>query len=34
VPDKFTALTPGLHRYLVAHSGPPDPLLERLVAET
>jgi len=34
VPDKFTALTPELHRYLVAHSGPPDPLLERLVAET
>ncbi len=34
MPDKFTALTPELHRYLVAHSGPPDPLLERLVAET
>lgn len=34
MPDKFTALTPELHRYLVAHSGPPDELLERLAAET
>jgi caffeoyl-CoA O-methyltransferase len=34
VPDKFTALTPELHRYLVAHSGPPDEVLERLAAET
>jgi caffeoyl-CoA O-methyltransferase len=34
VPDKFTALTPTLHDYLVAHSGPPDELLERLAAET
>jgi caffeoyl-CoA O-methyltransferase len=34
VPDKFTALTPELHSYLVAHSGPPDELLERLAADT
>jgi caffeoyl-CoA O-methyltransferase len=34
VPDKFTALTPELHAYLVAHSGPPDELLDRLAAET
>jgi caffeoyl-CoA O-methyltransferase len=34
VPDKYTALTPELHRYLVAHSAPPDPVLERLAAET
>ena len=34
MPDKFTALTPALHDYLVAHSGPPDELLERLAAET
>jgi caffeoyl-CoA O-methyltransferase len=34
VPEKYTALTPELHRYLVAHSGPPDPVLERLAAET
>jgi caffeoyl-CoA O-methyltransferase len=34
VPEKFTALTPALHRYLVAHSGPPDELLDRLAAET
>jgi caffeoyl-CoA O-methyltransferase len=34
VPDKFTALTPALHEYLVAHSGPPDDLLVRLAAET
>jgi caffeoyl-CoA O-methyltransferase len=34
VPDKFTALTPALHDYLVEHSGPPDELLERLAAET
>jgi caffeoyl-CoA O-methyltransferase len=34
VPDKFTALTPALHAYLIAHSGPTDELLERLVAET
>lgn len=34
MPDKFTALTPELHAYLVAHSGPPDELLERLAAET
>ena len=34
MPDKFTALTPELHSYLVAHSGPPDELLERLAAET
>ena len=34
MPDKFTALTPALHAYLVAHSGPRDELLERLAAET
>ena len=34
MPDKFTELTPALHDYLVAHSGPPDDLLERLAAET
>jgi len=34
VPDKFTALTPALHDYLVAHSGPPDELLDRLASET
>jgi caffeoyl-CoA O-methyltransferase len=34
VDPKFTALTAELHRYLVAHSGPPDPLLERLATET
>jgi caffeoyl-CoA O-methyltransferase len=34
VPDKFTELTPALHDYLVAHSGPPDELLDRLAAET
>ena len=34
MPDKFTALTPELHAYLVAHSGPRDELLERLAAET
>ncbi len=34
MPDKFTALTPALHDYLVAHSGPPDDLLDRLAAET
>jgi caffeoyl-CoA O-methyltransferase len=34
VPDKFTALTPALHDYLVEHSGPPDDLLNRLAAET
>ena len=34
MPDKFTALTPPLHDYLVAHSGPPDELLQRLAAET
>ena len=34
MPDKFTALTPALHDYLVEHSGPPDELLERLAAET
>jgi caffeoyl-CoA O-methyltransferase len=34
VPDKFTALTPALHDYLVAHSGPPGDLLRRLAAET
>jgi caffeoyl-CoA O-methyltransferase len=34
MPDKFTALTPELHSYLVAHSGPPDELLERLAADT
>jgi caffeoyl-CoA O-methyltransferase len=34
VPDKFTALTPALHDYLVEHSGPPGELLQRLAAET
>jgi caffeoyl-CoA O-methyltransferase len=34
VPAKFTALTPELHAYLIAHSGPPDELLDRLAAET
>ena len=34
MPDKFTALTPELHDYLVAHSGPQDELLARLAAET
>jgi caffeoyl-CoA O-methyltransferase len=35
MPDKFTALTPELHAYLIAHSPTAaDPLLERLAAET
>ncbi len=35
MPDKFTALTPELHRYLVDHSpAAADPHLERLAEET
>jgi caffeoyl-CoA O-methyltransferase len=35
MPDKFTALTPELHAYLVAHSPlASDPVLERLAQET
>jgi len=35
MPDKFTALTPELHRYLVDHSpGAADPQLRRLADET
>lgn len=35
MPDKFTALTPQLHAYLVEHSpAAADPLLVRLAAET
>jgi predicted O-methyltransferase YrrM len=35
MPDKFTALTPELHRYLVDHSpGAADPQLQRLAEET
>jgi caffeoyl-CoA O-methyltransferase len=35
MPDKFTALTPELHRYLVEHTpGAADPDLRRLAAET
>jgi len=35
MPDKFTALTPDLHAYLVGHTpGSSDPLLVRLAAET
>ena len=31
---KFTALTPALYEYLVAHAPPPDPVLRDLKAET
>ncbi len=35
MPDKFTALTPELHAYLIAHSPEAnDPVLQRLAAET
>jgi caffeoyl-CoA O-methyltransferase len=35
MPDKFTALTPELHRYLIEHSpGAADPQLQRLADET
>jgi predicted O-methyltransferase YrrM len=35
MPDKFTALTPELHSYLIEHSpAAADPLMERLAAET
>src|SRR5207244_5752082 len=32
--EKFTALTPALYDYLVAHNPPPDPVLRDLAAET
>src|SRR5438477_12490635 len=32
--EKFTALTPALYDYLVAHNPPPDPVLRELAAET
>jgi len=32
--SKFTALTPTLYDYLVAHNPPPDPVLRDLAAET
>jgi len=32
--EKFTALTPELYEYLVAHNPPPDPVLRDLAAET
>jgi caffeoyl-CoA O-methyltransferase len=32
--DKFTALTPALYDYLVAHNPPPDAVLRDLAAET
>ena len=34
MPDKFTVLTPALHRYLVEHGARQDELLRRLAAET
>jgi|1186.fasta_scaffold18001_2 caffeoyl-CoA O-methyltransferase len=35
MPDKFTALTPELHQYLIEHSpGAADPQLQRLAEET
>ena len=34
MPDKFTAMTPELHRYAVEHSSGQDELMERLSAET
>ena len=32
--DKFTALTPGVYEYLVAHGPPQDKALQKLAAET
>jgi caffeoyl-CoA O-methyltransferase len=32
--EKFTALTPALYEYLVAHNPEPDPVLRELAAET
>jgi caffeoyl-CoA O-methyltransferase len=34
MPDKFTALTPELHRYIVEHGARQDDVLRRLAAET
>ena len=34
MPDKFTVLTPELHRYVVEHGARQDELLRRLAAET